>query len=418
MSVALTLKAKGLAGIATRADTIRSRFGVDDEKTRAALDQYLDIVGPAGVQPTLPMTAVVLSRHARLAAEYSDRGVEFAVHGLVHSDHAKVGLASQLATIAEAADRFAAARVPFSGFRGPYLRESLETQLALRRLGFMYDSTQAFHFSVLEASLQSQDGYRRALDFYRARPADRYVVRPRLRDGLVDIPVTVPDDEMFVERLGLGPEEQSAAWRAILRQTHEEEELFTLMLHPERIFECGSALADVLADARALRSVWIARLDEIAAWWRRRSLTRVEVHEVEPGRFRVISLGDPSVTLSLHRPPHGAERIPAETSVEFLSPVRPVIGVSPMAPRGLLDFLREEGYLVEATRDPAAYAASIASTDETWSERSVLAAIAAAKWPVARLSRWPLAATSALAISGDIDSVTLGDFFLRLWETR
>src|SRR5207245_10853096 len=115
------------------------------------------------------------------------------------------------------------------GSRGPSLRESLDTQLALRRLGFGYDSTQAFHFSVLEASLQSQDGYRRALDFYRARPADRYVVRPRLRDGLVDLPVTVPDDEMFVERLGLGPKEQSLAWRAILRQTHEEEELFRLI---------------------------------------------------------------------------------------------------------------------------------------------------------------------------------------------
>ncbi|HEV8471114.1 MAG TPA: polysaccharide deacetylase family protein [Candidatus Limnocylindria bacterium] len=416
--MALTLRAKGLAGLATRAETIRSRFGVDDEKTRAALDRYLDIVGPAGVGPTLPMTAVVLSRHARLAAEYSDRGVEFAVHGLVHSDHANTGLESQLATIAEAADRFAAAGVPFSGFRGPYLRESPDTQLALRRLGFRYDSTQALHFPVLDASLRSRDGYRRALALYRALPTDRYVARPRMRDGLVDIPVTVPDDEMFVERLGLGPEEQSAAWRAILRETHREEELFTVMLHPERIFDCGAALADVLAEARALRTVWIARLDEVADWWRRRSLTRVEVREVEAGRFRAISIGDPEVTLSLHRPPHGAERIPAETGVEFLSPVRPLVGVSPLAPRELLDFLREEGYLVEATRDPLAYAAFIGITDETWSERGVLATIADAKWPVARLSRWPAAATSALAVSGDIDSVTLQDFFLRLWETR
>ena len=418
MNVGLTVKAKGLDGIATRAETILSRFGVAEAKTRAALDEYVKITDRAGARPTLPITAVVLSRHPRLIAAYVEQGVEFAVHGLVHRDHASTDLATQSAGIAEAAQRFADAGVPFCGFRGPYLRRSADTATVLRTLGFVYDSTQSVHFPVLEQSLRSEDSYQRVLALYGSLPADDHVVRPRLRGRLVDLPVAVPDDEVFVERLALMPEAQSAAWRAILHRTHQEEELFTLMLHPERIFDCGAALSDVLTEARALRTVWIARLDEIARWWLRRSVARIEVSAVARDRFRATAIGESDVTLSLHRPPHGAERIPSGTSVEFFAPFRPCVGVSPAAPATLVAFLQEEGYLVERSPARAEYAAYVEAEDESWSERDVLAKVAAAASPVARLSRWPAGASSALAISGDIDSITLQDFLMRLWETN
>ena len=38
--------------------------------------------------------------------------------------------------------------------------------------------------------------------------------------------------------------------------------------------------------------------------------------------------------------------------------------------------------------------------------------------PLVRLARWPKGAQSALAITGDIDALTLGDFLLRAWEVR
>jgi peptidoglycan/xylan/chitin deacetylase (PgdA/CDA1 family) len=417
MNVGLTFRAKGLGGIATRAETILSRFGIAEDKARAALDEYVAITERAGARPTLPITAVVLSRHPRLVTEYAERGVEFAIHGLVHGDHAKADLDTQTTSIAEAADRFAEAGVPFCGFRGPYLRRSADTGTVLAQLGFLYDSTQAVEFPVLDPSLRGTDSYRRMLETYKPVPSGDQIVRPRLRGSLIDLPVAVPDDEVFVERLGLSSDAQSAAWRAILRRTNEEEELFTLMLHPERIFECGRALAEVLSEARTLRTVWVARLDEIARWWLRRSEAGIHLRKLADDRFSVTLVGEPDVTLSLHRPPHGAERIASGTTVEFFAPFRPAVGVPPTAPETLVEFLREEGYIVERSLARAEYAAYIAPADGAWSERDALAAVASATSPVARVSRWPLGASSALAITGDIDSLTVQDFLLRLWET-
>jgi hypothetical protein len=61
-------------------------------------------------------------------------------------------------------------------------------------------------------------------------------------------------------------------WLEILRRTYELGELFSLSLHPERIYFCEEAFRAVLSRARSLSPiVWIARLDEIASWWRSRA---------------------------------------------------------------------------------------------------------------------------------------------------
>jgi hypothetical protein len=82
------------------------------------------------------------------------------------------------------------------------------------------------------------------------------------------------------------------------------------------------------------------------------------------------------------------------------------------------EFLAEEGFPHESSDDGAAYGAHVDVKDADWSESDVLGAIEAASGPLVRLWRWPQGARSALAVTGDVDALTLRDFVLRSWETR
>jgi len=116
---------------------------------------------------------------------------------------------------------------------------------------------------------------------------------------LTEIPVSLPDDEIILDRLGgeaNGLVEK--AWRHILSQTYQWGELFRIQLHPERITLCADDLSVVLTEACALTpSVWLARLDEIATWWRARAAATVELREIEDGVWRLSVAGPPGTTI-------------------------------------------------------------------------------------------------------------------------
>jgi peptidoglycan/xylan/chitin deacetylase (PgdA/CDA1 family) len=429
LSVSFTLRAKGLRGLTARVGTIVSRFALDPGRMERYLKHYVGITDRYGIRPTLPITASVLARHPASIAPFVERGVEFAIHGLVHNDHAVVGPADQRTSLAEAMRVFAAAQVPFHGFRSPYLRANAGTEEAARSLGLLYQSNQAVAFDVLPAAVTSgplDADYGRALALYGALDATDVAVRPHDRSGLIDIPVAVPDDEIFVDRLRLGPEAQASAWLAILDTTQAHGDLFTVQLHPERIFDCAFALEAVLREARRSRpQVWMASLQEIARWWLRRGQARLGVRELGEDRFQVSLNGPTEATLlarGLDRPGmtrwHGLDAVVAERDFEVRARRKPVVGVSLRTPEAVLDFLREEGFPAERSDDPSHVGAHVDVGTETWSEPALVKEIEATPGPLVRLSRWPAEARSALAVTGDIDAMTLQDFAFRLWETR
>src|SRR5262249_31243763 len=302
MSLLLSLRAKGAGGVAERVGTISARFGTTSAPMARCLEHYTGLVDSFGGRPSLPITATVLGRHPSVVRRFAVRGVEFAIHGLVHDDHAALGLREQCARLAKAKALFEAAGVACTGFRGPYLRANSATAEAVRVAKLSYDSTQAVAFPVLAPELEHGSGgarWRRALDFYGASGAGEVVVRPTLQRGLVELPVAMPDDEILVDRLHLNAEAQAAAWLAILALTYARGELFTLQLHPERIFDCAQALDAVLAAARrAQPAVWIATLDQIASWWlRRQAAVVLQVEQVAPEGYRCVLEGDADATL-------------------------------------------------------------------------------------------------------------------------
>src|SRR6185503_18220827 len=170
----------------------------------------------------------------------------------------------------------------------------------LRGLGLRYHSSQAFVFQNIATNITPAAAAQLALALrlYGAIDARTTSVRPRFLDGLVDIPVAVPDDEILLDRLRLSEPALSAEWLHILELTHSRGELFTIQLHPERIPELGEALEATLRAARALRpAVYFARLDAIADWWLRRSRFDLRVARVGPDRCRVSLSADPDATL-------------------------------------------------------------------------------------------------------------------------
>ena len=426
MSLAMSLHGRGATGTLARTATVVARFGATASAMARRLDRYESITSAHGVEPTWPTTACVLERHPELLRRYAERGVELALHGLVHGDHAALDRRRQRETIARAIDIFERSGLHPSGFRGPYLRYNAATLVVLRELGLRYHSSQAVVFPRLSPSRDGNaaSSYALALKLYGAVDARTVAVRPRMRDGLVDIPVAVPDDEILLDRLRLSEPALSAEWSHVLEVTYRRGELFTVQLHPERIPELGQALDAVLTDARARGpSVYVARLDEIAEWWLRRARFALTVIRTGEGRCRVRLAADRDATLlvrglSVQSAPWYGDEARCETH-EFEAEAErlPVVGISRRSPPAVARFLAEEGFPAEISDDRERFGAHV-DVAEPWSEATVLDVIEAAPGPLVRIGRWPDGARSALAATGDIDALTLRDFVARSWETR
>jgi hypothetical protein len=426
MNVAMSLRARGPVGSAARTATVLSRFGPTTAAMSRRLDRYQALTSAHGLQPTWPTTACVLARHPDLLRGYVERGAELALHGLVHGDHAVQDERQQRESIARALDIFDRGGVRAVGFRGPYLRYNEATLAAIRALGLSYHSSQAVFFPLLDDhAARARPSYLRALALYGARDARALAVTPKLRDGLVDIPLVVPDDEILVERLNVDGPTAAAAWVHILDLTYGRGELFTVQLHPERVWEVGPALDVVLAEARRRQpSIWSARLDEIATWWRRRSRFAVRVTRLEECRFSVHVDADDDATIltrgfgTTDGEWSGRYSLARQKDFEIDSTRVPAVGVSRRSPPEVIAFLTEEGFPVEVSDDRESYGAYVDADAADWTEAGVLSVIDAGPGPLVRIWRWPHGARSAISVSGDIDALTLQDFALRFWETR
>jgi peptidoglycan/xylan/chitin deacetylase (PgdA/CDA1 family) len=427
MSLAMSLHGRGPAGTVARTATVVSRFGATTSAMARRLDRYDTITSGFGIRPTLPATACVLARHPELLRRYAERGIEIALHGLVHGDHAVLDERRQRETIERAVGIFERHGFQPSGFRGPYLRYNAATLDVLRALGLRYHSSQAVSIPLLAADpgASATASYQLALRLYSAVDARRVAVTPRLEGGLVDMPVAVPDDEILLDRLRLDGTARTAEWRHILGITYARGELFTIQLHPERIDELGDALSAVLSDARRLRpAVYVARLDDIASWWQRRSGFSLRVTRRGEHRVRVRLEADDDATFLIRglrvasTPWHGRDAITELRDFEVEAGRLPVVSVSHRSPEAVRRFVAEEGFAFEISDDPQAYGAHLDVADPSWSEADVLDTIERAPGPLVRVWRWPDGARSALAATGDIDALTLRDFVVRSWETR
>lgn len=413
---------KGLRNMLHRAAVISGRYGLTSAKMERALTRFAEVLGQYGCGASFPTVAAALGRNRGRIAKYQSQGIEFAVHGFYHVDHSQLSLAEQVAAFTQARRLFEQYGVASQGFRCPYLRGNTATLKAIQEAGFLYDSTRSLAWDVVAD--YTTDAYRHVLGFYGAESAETYPALPQLENGIVEIPYSLPDDEALIDRLQFNDEaEMSRPWLAMLAETYRLGELFSLGLHPERIFLCEKALEQVLQRAsRLVPSVWMARLDEIARWWLARAQCQVEIHAPQAGEFtfarpvldgltvlaRGVEILGPGLAWD------GVYQQVVGPEIRFRASRRPFIGLSPASDPALGSFLRQQGYIVETAQDTNLYSLfwhqpHFAREDE----RRVLAEIERSDVPLVRFGRWPNGAKSALCITGDIDALTIWDYGLR-----
>jgi peptidoglycan/xylan/chitin deacetylase (PgdA/CDA1 family) len=424
-------KARGPRNLVSRIRAILRNFGLTSTKFEHLLQKYSTLTRDLGCVPTFAITAVTLKRHPQPIKELHEQGVEFAIHGYIHTDYRLIKLEEQIQHFNRAIDIFEGCQVPYTGFRAPFLRINGKTPQALSNLGFTYDSSHSIRWDVIDKNKYKKGSlieYKRVLDFYEPRKAQDYLVLPRSMDGFIEIPVSIPDDEVIIDRLNITDiNEISEIWTAILEKTYRGGELFTVQLHPERIAFCEEALANVIQEAKILDPpVWITTLGETTNWWQERKGFTFEINHQGNDNYRIKANCSERATILIKNCRANVlvnewfDDYQSIKARDFIleSPLRPVIGIGRDSSPAAVSFLQAEGYIVEQNDQPDGYAihlGNVAQFDEA-DEKPLSRKIELSYAPLLRYWRWPDQARSALSVTGDIDSMTLFDFALRIFE--
>ena len=433
MKIGFLSKSRGLRNLASRIITVTRRFGIFPGKFNRRLKKFFKITHSAKCLPTFAITAAVLARHPDFIKELSTHGVEFAVHGYVHIDYKVVTKKKTREHFNKAIEIFNDCQIPFAGFRAPFLRCNESASSILSELGFLYNSSQAMWWPVTDANQYSEytrDNLDRLLQFYTPLNADKYLSLPRLNDGLIEIPVSIPDDEALIERLGItDPEKIRDIWLDILEKIHHRGEMFNLSLHPERIEYCEASLSDVIKKAGEYNPpMWITTLREVAEWWQEKSKFTFHIESKGGVEYQIKATCSDRATilvkncqLSVPGKPwfNGYQQV---TSRDFMleSPAPPVIGLSSRSNPIVIKYLESEGYLVDIHsiyENYGLYLGEIQGFTQA-DEKALSQRIEQSDVPFLRYWRWPNETRGALSVTGDIDSITLWDFALRILESK
>src|SRR5918911_795178 len=376
-------QSRGPRNMAARLLTIMARFGLGPRKSLAHLAVLLGITDRWAVRPTLPVTAVVARRHPQVMHWLAERGVELAAHGYVHNDYEALAREAQFEQVQRAHDELLRLGLHVQGWRCPYSRWNAHTLAAVRAAGFAYDATPTYAWPAyaqehIALPPHAAADYARLCRLFGVRDAGRQSVLPTMVDGLVQIPMSIPQDEDMVDRVHLNAASMSRVWR------------------------------------------------------RERAAARVTVHADGDGRWHVAVRGPSRLVTG-----RGAQLLRGSGVLTVTTPHKPVIGAGPAWPAPTLQRLHEAGYLCEdsaADGAPATWAAPTralrarrgrdpryaldldrALTADTPPD-AVVRFVAERDADLVRIQPWPAGYRSCLSVTGDIDAVTLFDFALRMKE--
>lgn len=440
--VSFSMKTKGLHNFARRLWTVFARFGFSEARTRRALQTIVDTLHAYNSAPTFYIPAVVLDRHPRLIAQIAHSGAEIGIHGYVHNDYRTLSKGEQYKETEKAAALFQRTQIPYQGFRNPYLGWTEETLEVLASLGFSYESNEAVIHDVIDLDQLTpliKNGFEKSLALFQAIPCSAYTLRPHFEGALLRIPTSIPDDEMTFDRLRITDAEKvGAIWSEIMQHVYDLGGLYVLNLHPERGVLCKQALDKLLTYASNRPfPVWFACIKDIAAWWNERSQFRFTITSLATQRWQIdVTCTPRAILLARHlliEDQPVTDWIGSDVRIQshnftVEAAYCPCIALSPQTPTDVLDFLLEQGY-------PAVYCTHEEShlytlyldlpkglgktrIEQIKQRSECIQQIEQLKAPLLHFGCWPNGNRAALAISGDIDSVTIQDFFFRIIEVR
>jgi Polysaccharide deacetylase len=424
---------KGVLHALKRVGQIANRFSRGEKRFGEMISFLESNHDFQSVKITFCVTACLLQRHQRVVNQLQQLGHDIASHGYFHTDMRRKSNAEQSAIIRRTYQAFSDAKLPVIGFRCPYLSYNNHTIEALKASDYAWTSHDLIFWDTDGYDHNyDKNGLRRLLKLYHALPAKQTLSLPNLSTGLVDIPITAPDDEMLVERYRVrDPKTISEIWVGILEKTHQRGELFHLLFHPERFDRLSHTMAKLSRRAKELEpSVWITSLGELSKWWEERSSSKWILEQSGSGE-RMAWIRTPRGATVLTK----SEGLPGGTSAVYKTyyPAKPAadrhgalaycagrskrstIGVSKQCSKKMIEFLSGEGFCVEESDEPALHSFYLDGS-ETFTDRdklSLLDKLDSSRAPLLRLWRWPNGARSAFVISADVDSITVADFLRR-----
>jgi peptidoglycan/xylan/chitin deacetylase (PgdA/CDA1 family) len=417
------VRSKGAPNLLHRLLQIHHRFGYTSKRISKNLEEMLQLSQTHRCVPTFFVTASLVENHGRTMEPLLSRNVQIGLHGLHHVDHALLSGEAQLAEMKTGLEKLKSLNLDVAGFRGPFLRFNEETCQAIATSGLSWSShsTLLFHDERFLAALdRSEHAKNLVRKFYTHQNLAETPSLPVFNHHCLEIPVSLPDDEILVDRLRiLDHDEITGIWTRLLDFTHQQGELMNLLVHAERLDQIALPLDRLLADAAKRKDVWLASLDEIARWWHRRSNFSFTLHPSENHCHDVGTTATDRASLLLEHPDGRTEYVEEANGERFRisTPFRPTIHVAPGAPPSLVDWLRNDGYLLETNGNPD-QCALVLDASASGNARDLLASLRRARGPLLRFARWPDRYRSALAVSLDLDAFTISDFFRRARHFR
>jgi peptidoglycan/xylan/chitin deacetylase (PgdA/CDA1 family) len=434
-----SIKTKGIHNFARRLATVFTRFGFTEMPTRRALRTVVDALQEYQASPTFFVPAVVLKRHPVLMTEIAGYGAEIGIHGYVHNDYRTLSGREQYLQTEKAIQVFRKTNMTFQGFRNPYLGWTEESLKVFSELGFTYDSNDAVFHDVVDLNAFSpliRSGYEKSLKLFQAVSCSAYALRPYFSGKILRIPTSIPDDEMLFDRLRITNAQVGVVWRSVMRRVYNLGGLYALNLHPERATLCKPALQALLTASREQAlPVWVTSLKDVASWWKERSQFRWRITSPSADRWLVeaectsratvvarnVTIEDAPTT------PWFKDDVQVKVQTFIVQSTQcPCIAVSPQSPQEVDDFLHEQGYpFVRCSPEEAQrytycldMPEGLGKTREEQIQRKskLVQHIEMLDAPFVSCGCWPDGRRAALSITGDIDSVTVQDFFLRIIE--
>ena len=269
-SLSYALKNKGFTKTIKRAMSMIIRYGFTSKKMERNIIDFVDLLEKYDVKATFSIVAKTLDKHGDFIKSICDREIEFAIHGYSHVDYSKLDAREQSEQIKKAVEIFKKFGIKPYGFRGPYLQSNDNTLNALKENGLLYDSSHSVHWNVVPKEYLKRNAYsyNLALKLYEPKDAKTSFL-PYSINGIVRIPVSLPDDEMLIDRLNIKNQKiLGKIWLKILEEINEKGGVFILQLHPERIPFAIDALKMLLDEANGKNeNVWISSLKELAMHW-------------------------------------------------------------------------------------------------------------------------------------------------------
>jgi peptidoglycan/xylan/chitin deacetylase (PgdA/CDA1 family) len=425
MNLKAWYKKRGISFILERARRLNERYSFRPRKSVDRIERCMDTLRGYDCYPTFAVPGIVVERGGGFIRHLQETGAEIAVHGYNHVDLKACPPEEASRQLDHAAKIFRANGLEAHGFRCPYLSASDELLKAITPGAFDYSSNKAIQWPINPSSdIRESLLFETIKGFYAPQTSDSTFSLPWFQDGLVEIPVCVPDDLQLHDGLGYGLEQISQFWLEILHQTYQRGEIFNLMFHPELASFCEAPFVKVIQEAKSLQpKVWLARLREISEWWREKSAFTAEAFRDGDGyilnfhcthRATILYRGfDPMVPAKNW----DGSYFQLETcQLKINSETRPFIGLAANIPHWVRTTLRGMGYILEtnATAPKCSLYIDENCLGLLGNAVALVDYIERDARPLVRFWPWPDGARSALCITGDLDALSFLDYAVRL----